>query len=434
MQKLSFALAIAAAATACALAQTSSVPAQNPETPGLAQATQPVLNLLVPPAPVPAGSVITVNLVALNPVDYTLHFVAPATLQARLVARGGVSTPVTLQIDPRDDRGIDSIGPRGFASCTYTLLIPAGATGVRTLTLAEPAPVRAILEITPPLPPASVASAIAATSGAGDTPAPAASPAPLDNLPQPPSVRKIKRSFAGNFFTYEPIYFIYGPDKPAAKFQFSFAYRILDDEGYLARSFPVLKGLCFAYTQRSLWDITADSSPFYDTSYMPEFFCAFTRPPEKTRGGGFIWHGWRAGFGHESNGRDGADSRSMNKIFARAMFSFGNLDGWRLIIVPRAWGYVGDMSDNPDLNDYRGHADLSASFGKNNSVNLSVLLRAGQSLKYGAMQIDLTYPLDALFKNFAGFFHLQYWNGHGESLLNYDRRSHTIRLGISVVR
>ena len=72
--------------------------------------------------------------------------------------------------------------------------------------------------------------------------------------------------------------------------------------------------------------------------------------------------------------------------------------------------------------------------GKNDSLNVGVFLRAGQSLRYGAMQVDATYPLDALYKNFAAYFLVQYWNGYGESLLNYDRHTQTVRFGISLVR
>ncbi len=392
-----------------------------------AETALPVLSLIVPGAPVPSGSTITVSLVALNVAGHDLNFDAPDTLQAGLTGKDGATTPVTLVINPKDDRGIDTLASRQFASYAYEAALPAGITGRQILDIQNPAQMRAILDIT------TAGATQISNSAPPDATPPASAAAPLET-PPPPAIAKVKRSFLGNFATYEPIYFIYGPDAPAAKFQFSFMYRILADEGYLAQKFPFLKGLSFAYTQRSLWDITAESSPFYDTSYMPELFCAYMTPAEKNTGGGFNWLGLQAGIAHESNGRDGPDSRSMNKVTARALFSFGNLDGWRVIFGPRVWGYIGDMGDNPDLNDYRGYMDLTASLGKNDSVNLAVYLRAGQNFKRGAMQVDLTYPLDVLFKNFAGYFLVQYWNGYGESLINYNKRSETIRFGVSLVR
>lgn len=384
------------------------------------ETARPALSLIVPDAPVGAGGALTVSLVALNATGHALNFDAPDTLDATLTSGNSPSVPLTLRINPRDDRGIDTLASRQFAAYAYETVLPAGITGRRILDIQAPAPMRAILDIAETAAPQTSVSA-----------SPAA--APLDT-PPPPALAKVQRSFLGNFATYEPIYFIYGPDGPAAKFQFSFMYRILADEGYLAQTFPFLKGLSFAYTQRSLWDIDAESSPFYDTSYIPEIFCAYMTPAEKITGGGFNWLGFQAGFAHESNGRDGSGSRSMNKVTARALFSLGNLDGWRVIFGPRVWGYVGDMSDNANLNDYRGYMDLTASLGKNDSIDISVYLRPGQSFKKGVVQIDLTYPLDVVFKNFAGYFLVQYWNGYGESLINYDKRSETIRFGVSLVR
>jgi outer membrane phospholipase A len=249
----------------------------------------------------------------------------------------------------------------------------------------------------------------------------------------PPAAARLKRAFSSSFSTYEPVYFIYGHETPAAKFQFSFQYQMLAGDGWLARAHPLLKGLRFAYTQRSLWDIEGDSSPFYDTSYMPELFFASFAPSPKKRGL-FTWLGWQAGIGHESNGRDGVNSRSLNTVSARAAFALGNLDGWNLVVAPKVWAYSNDLSDNADLDDYRGFGELRAVFGRNDSLGLSVLVRAGQGFRKGAVQVDATYPLDVFFNNFAAYLLVQYWNGHGESLLHYNKRTETIRAGLSIVR
>jgi outer membrane phospholipase A len=244
---------------------------------------------------------------------------------------------------------------------------------------------------------------------------------------------KLKRSFSDNFSTHDPVYFIYGPDAPAAKFQFSFKYQMLANDGWLAKAHPLLKGLRFAYTQRSLWDIGGDSSPFYDTSYMPELLFTSLAPAKKT-GGLFTWLGWHAGIGHESNGRDGSNSRSLNTVSALATFALGRLDGWHLIVEPKAWAYIGGMRDNADVDDYRGFGELRVIFGKNDSLGITVLARAGQGFRKGAVQVDVTYPLDVFFNNFAAYLLVQYWNGHGESLLRYDRHTKTIRAGLAIVR
>lgn len=82
------------------------------------------------------------------------------------------------------------------------------------------------------------------------------------------------RFFKEHISSYEPMYFIAGAKSPNAKFQISFAYQLLNTDGALAERVPMLKGFHLAYTQVSLWDWNAASSPFYDTSYKPEIFYA----------------------------------------------------------------------------------------------------------------------------------------------------------------
>ncbi len=52
--------------------------------------------------------------------------------------------------------------------------------------------------------------------------------------------------------------------------QFSFKYRIMLPDDPRSRAF--LDNLYFAYTQTSIWDLSADSAPFRDTSYEPQLF------------------------------------------------------------------------------------------------------------------------------------------------------------------
>jgi len=69
-------------------------------------------------------------------------------------------------------------------------------------------------------------------------------------------------------------------------------------------------GLHFAYTQRMFWDLRARSSPFRNIDYQPELFYL---TPSATFSNGISVSG-QGGIRHESNGRDGAASRSINSI------------------------------------------------------------------------------------------------------------------------
>ena len=54
----------------------------------------------------------------------------------------------------------------------------------------------------------------------------------------------------------------------------------------------------------------------------------------------------------------------------------------------------------------------------------------------GSAQLDLSYRLKRmLFSDAGGFLHFQYFNGYGESLLDYNqRRRPQFRVGVSIVR
>jgi outer membrane phospholipase A len=247
-----------------------------------------------------------------------------------------------------------------------------------------------------------------------------------------PEAAKFERTFVGRLGPHEPIYFAYGPDAPAAKFQFSFKYKILSFGEATAQRIP--STLQFAFTQRSLWDITGNSSPFYDTSYMPELFYESLAPASGKGDGGFAWLGYQAGYKHESNGRDGPVSRSLNTVFVQPVISFGTLDGWYLVVAPRIFSYIGGLGDNNDLKDYRGYGQLRLVLGKNAGPSLMYTGIVGQHGDHFTTQLDLTVPVRTHLLNFETFLLVQYFNGYGESLLAYREKSETVRAGVSLVR
>jgi len=240
--------------------------------------------------------------------------------------------------------------------------------------------------------------------------------------------------FKAHFFGYEPFYFSAGPESPNAKFQISFKYRILNTEGALAKHVPPLTGLCFGYTQTSLWDWNRPSAPFLDTSYKPEVLY------ELRRVDGGKWADWlrldlQGGVQHESNGRDGAASRSLNLVYLRPTVVLGAEDKLQLTLSPRAWVYLPDLEDNPGLARYRGYADLRATVGWAKGVQLSSTVRAGNRLDRGSVQLDLSYPLSWKFtRSFSVYLHAQYFTGYGESFLLYYQRSTACRFGFAIYR
>ena len=383
--------------------------------PGMARAQNVVVNLLVPVEVATAGGEVRVDLVILNPTSTEVTYETPLTLGGRLSSESR-SWPLDLR---GQAGGGAQIAARGFSYRSFVFTVPADARGRLLLELERPQPVRTLIEVKAPDAKSAAARPIVS--------------APLSNiLPNQPAVSAIQRSFAGRFSAHEPVYFIYGPNAPAAKFQFSFKYRLLGDAGRLGDALPALRGVYLGFTQRSLWNITAASSPFFDTSYMPEVMFESQSFVNPSSGGGFQFLGYQAGYRHESNGRDGPDSRSLNILYFRPAMAVGRLDGWNLLVVPRVLAYVSDLSNNPDIQHYRGNVELTAIVGRNDRFALSLTARLGHK---GSLQTDLTIPvrLDKLF-DFATYFLIQYWDGYGESLLYYNQKTSSVRAGFSLVR
>jgi phospholipase A1 len=385
---------------------------------GAVQAQNVVANLLAPVEAAAPGGEVRVDLVILNPTSTEISYETPLILAGRLTS-DRQSWPVELR---GQAGGGALIAARGFSYRSFIFTVPTDARGRLVLEVDRPLPTRALIDV-------------GAAAKRPDSKVKIVS-APLSSvLPNQPVESAIQRTFAGRFNAHESTYFIYGPDAPAAKFQFSFKYRILGEKGELRDKVPALRGLFIGFTQRSLWDIEAESSPFYDTSYMPEIMLESQSVVDPGGSGGFQILGYQVGARHESNGQDGLASRSLNILYFRPAFAFGRLDGWNLLILPRVFAYVTDLDNNPDIKEYRGNAELTAIFGRNDRFALSMTGRLGSGGHKGSFQADLTIPVrfDKLL-DFATYVLVQYWDGYGESLRGYNERSRTVRAGISLVR
>jgi len=333
----------------------------------------------------------------------------PRELRARL-SGVGFSAGVMLALVDAGQAATVTLPPGAFRKLAYAGVVPANASGAVTLELAELAANTPMFAVLGPAPTAAAAEPVEAAPSA--PPTPSAPPVSVGDSFNPQAV-------LSRFDVYEPMYFAVGSRANTnAKFQFSFRYRMLWD-------------LNLAYTQTSLWDLQSHSKPFYDSAYKPRLF--WYRDDLGYRNSWLSRFGLEAGVGHESNGKDGVDSRSINIAYLTPHFKFGDPDDYHLRVAPRILGYL-EKTDNPDIADYRGYVDLVMKFGKRNGLLLGSELRRG-SQGY-SVQLDLSYPLRPLSGDrFGGYLQLQYFNGYGESLLDYNRKLPSqIRLGYMLVR
>ena len=111
-------------------------------------------------------------------------------------------------------------------------------------------------------------------------------------------------------------------------------------------------------------------------------------------------------------------------------------DGWFATLAPKLQAYVIGFDDaNADITDYRGFGELSLIFGKRNGLQLRTTARIGDDWDKGSLQLDLSYPIGPLVgNNLDLYLHAQYFNGFGESLLQYDESTSIFRVGLSIVR
>src|SRR5438105_3945304 len=182
----------------------------------------------------------------------------------------------------------------------------------------------------------------------------------------------------------DPMYFVLGARSGySARFQLSFKYRLFDQSVGFGQDRPWLSGLYFGYTQNSLWDLSAQSKPFRDTSYRPSLFWKWERADDKT------WiDAARFGIEHESNGKDGDRSRSINMLFIRPEWHWRLRDGDSFQFTPHVHKYF-DKGDNPDIAAYRGYVDWRARYDANGEWIATGVARIGTSGK-GSLLIDFS--------------------------------------------
>jgi phospholipase A1 len=182
-----------------------------------------------------------------------------------------------------------------------------------------------------------------------------------------------------------------------------------------------------AYTNRSFWQVYdhVDSEPFRETNHEPESWLQMKND--------WTVFGFRnsinsIGLVHQSNGQSGDLSRTWNRVYGHFVFEKGD---WALSFKPWIWVFqeYGEV-DNPDIDDYMGHGEFRAAYAHGGHV-LSGMLRnqLESGFDRGAVELSWSFPVFG-YPYLRGY--LQYFNGYGESLIDYNRKVNRIGIGISV--
>ena len=189
-----------------------------------------------------------------------------------------------------------------------------------------------------------------------------------------------------------------------------------------------------AYTQNSYWQVynTEHSSPFRETNYMPELFIDWDI--DKKIGNSQLKE-VRFSIIHQSNGQDIGKSRSWNRteLYFKLQknnfyYGFHIWDRWDEDKKEDPSKTEGD--DNPDLEKYIGKQKYFLKYN-GDSINLT-LTHQNNITKYdinkGNTKFDLTFP--SINSNFD--FFIRYFNGYGESLIDYDVKIDRLSFGIMI--
>uniref|UniRef100_UPI004027DD2E phospholipase A n=1 Tax=Candidatus Limisoma sp. TaxID=3076476 RepID=UPI004027DD2E len=230
----------------------------------------------------------------------------------------------------------------------------------------------------------------------------------------------------GPYFTlYKDNYFItgtsIGPQAPSrtnsdVKFQVSIAQRLTKS------TLPFNTYLFLFYSQKCMWNIYEESLPMRDLNFNPGIGLA-KHLFVKNRYIGKV----TLLVEHESNGRDGVDSRSWNKIsLACNIFIDPNF-----MIHGKAWIPIIDGMNNKDILDYSGIYQTGMTYttpNKRFGFGLTLIKRRGWRLSYNTIW-EFNYRV---FKKDNQFLFVQYYNGYGENLLDYNKFHSRLRVGLVI--
>lgn len=227
-----------------------------------------------------------------------------------------------------------------------------------------------------------------------------------------------------SFGIYKDNYFVIGTEmfhKPTkynsdVKFQISVMHRITNS------TLPFKTYLFLTYTQKAYWDVFQDSFPFRDLNFNPSLGLgkALVR---NNRFLGTI----NMQFEHESNGKDGDASRSWNKVSFGSYLTLND----RMTFQTKLWIPIVDGANNKDIVHYSGWGLMAFDFSsprKKYNIGCVVTKRGGANLN---ANIELNFSI-RLFSDDNQYLFLQYYNGYGESMLDYKQYRQRIRLGFVI--
>lgn len=183
--------------------------------------------------------------------------------------------------------------------------------------------------------------------------------------------------------------------------------------------------LYLAYTQMSYWQ-AYDHDPFFrETDFEPELFIA--NEINYHLGGSWYLNFLTVGLDHQSNGYGGTLERSWNRATAALIASS---DSWIVAIKP--WLIFKNNNtyqrQNPDMQNFMGNGTILIGYkfhGQLISLETRNMIESGG--RRSGNTLSWSFPITDYLKGYA-----QVFSGYGQSLIEYNHRTNSFGLGISM--
>lgn len=203
-------------------------------------------------------------------------------------------------------------------------------------------------------------------------------------------------------------------DNSDAKFQISFRQRLTNSV------LPFRTYLFISYTQVAFWDVFHESFPFRDINFNPTIGVGRPLVRDNRYLGELSFQ-----LEHESNGKDGDLSRSWNKVSVSGLFKLTS--HWTYFA--KAWIPIVDGKNNRNITHYKGLGMSAINYNKSDKYNISLIAtkRAG-----GHFSSNIALHFAYKFRNENQYLFLEFYNGYGESLLDYNKFTRRLRLGFVI--
>ncbi len=236
----------------------------------------------------------------------------------------------------------------------------------------------------------------------------------------------IRRDFDNRpfFGLYKDNYFTVGTtvgSKPTAsnsdvKFQVSISQRLTKSV------LPWHSYLFLMYSQKCMWNVFENSMPMRDLNFNPGIGISKLLISKNRLVGKLTLL-----IEHESNGRDRLASRSWNKIsFCGNIYLDPNL-----MVHGKFWIPIVDGGNNRDILRYSGIYQTGIQALSTNRrwvLSATFVKRKGWNLNANSI-VELGFRIR---KKDNQFLFVQYYNGYGENLLDYNKYHSRLRIGLLI--